>query len=74
VYRLVSHPSGDQEGYEENFADATRELHDVFAAHGAQMFGYTDASSAAGYGHEASKTQLGDKVRANYNSRFFFAF
>jgi len=30
---------GDQEGYEENFADGTGELHDVFASHGCTMFG-----------------------------------
>ena len=37
------------------------EIHDVFEAKGAQMFGYTDASEAAGYFHEESKTQRGDK-------------
>lgn len=30
---------GDQEGYEENFADGTGELHDVFESHGCTMFG-----------------------------------
>ena len=52
---------GDQEGYGENFAEGVGEIHDVFEAKGAQMFGYTDASEAAGYFHEESKTQRGDK-------------
>merc|ERR1711935_677252 len=43
--------------YAENFADATGELHDVFQALGAKIFGYT---SQEGYEHEASKSIRGD--------------
>jgi flavodoxin I len=49
---------GDQVSYAENYADATGELHDVFQALGAQMFGYT---SQEGYEHEDSKSIRGDK-------------
>merc|ERR1712084_52932 len=49
---------GDQEGYGDNFTDGIEELHETFAAAGAKMVGYVDAS---GYNHSASKSVRGDK-------------
>ena len=48
---------GDSISYSENFADATGELHDVFASLGCKMIGYT---SQAGYQHKTSKSIRGD--------------
>merc|ERR1712187_289997 len=44
---------GDQEGYGDNFCDGIEELRETFAAAGAKMVGYVDAS---GYNHAASKS------------------
>merc|ERR1712115_161086 len=49
---------GDQEGYGDNFTDGIEELHETFAAAGAKMVGYVDAS---GYQHQESKSVRGDK-------------
>ncbi len=48
---------GDSVSYSENFADATGELHDVFASLGCKMIGYT---SQEGYQHKMSKSIRGD--------------
>jgi len=48
---------GDSVSYSENFADATGELHDVFASLGCKMIGYT---SQEGYQHKTSKSPRGD--------------
>jgi len=44
---------GDSAGYADNFCDGIEELHATFAAAGAKMVGYVDAS---GYAHEESKS------------------
>merc|ERR1719510_1761134 len=44
--------------YGDNFCDGIEELHETFAAAGAKMVGYVDAS---GYQHEESKSIKGDK-------------
>merc|ERR1711865_259918 len=44
---------GDSAGYADNFCDGIEELHAAFAAAGAKMVGYVDAS---GYAHEESKS------------------
>merc|ERR1712050_134892 len=49
---------GDQEGYGDNFCDGIEELHETFAAAGAKMIGYVDASA---YGHSESKSDKGGK-------------
>lgn len=49
---------GDSVSYSENYADATGELHDVFASLGCKMIGYT---SQEGYQHKTSKSIRGDK-------------
>jgi len=49
---------GDQEGYGDNFCDGIEELHETFAAAGAKMIGYVDASS---YNHAESKSDKGGK-------------
>lgn len=49
---------GDQVSYNENYADATGELFDVFEGLGCSMMG---AWSQEGYEHEASKSIRGDK-------------
>jgi len=48
---------GDSVSYDENYADAAGELHDVFESLGCQMIGYT---SQEGYQHEESKAARGD--------------
>jgi flavodoxin I len=45
--------TGDSAGYGDNFCDAIEELHSTFAAAGAKMVGYVDAS---GYQHTDSKS------------------
>jgi flavodoxin I len=54
---------GDQEGYGDNFADGVGEMHDVFKACGATMYGYTDATDGS-YEHGDSKAQVGDQFVA----------
>merc|ERR1719195_2557130 len=49
---------GDSSGYGDNFCDGIEELHETFAAAGAKMVGYVDASA---YQHEESKSVQGDK-------------
>merc|ERR1712032_1636358 len=49
---------GDSQGYGDNFCDGIEELHETFAAAGAKMMGYVDASA---YQHAASKSVRGDK-------------
>merc|ERR1712050_742427 len=49
---------GDSQGYGDNFCDGIEELHETFAAAGAKMIGYVDAS---GYGHSESKSDKGGK-------------
>jgi flavodoxin I len=49
---------GDSQGYGDNFCDGIEELHETFAAAGAKMVGYVDAS---GYQHAESKSVKGDK-------------
>jgi len=44
---------GDSQGYGDNFCDGIEELHETFAAAGAKMMGYVDASA---YQHEESKS------------------
>lgn len=48
---------GDQESYDENFADATGELFDAFEGLGCKMYG---SWSQEGYEHKASKSVRGD--------------
>lgn len=48
---------GDSEGYGDNYADASGELHDVFEKLGCRMMGYT---SQDGYFHSASKAIRGN--------------
>jgi flavodoxin I len=48
---------GDQISYDENYADATGELHDVFEGLGCKLMGYT---SQEGYEHVASKAVRGE--------------
>jgi len=50
--------TGDSAGYGDNFCDAIEELHSTFAAAGAKMVGYTDAS---GYQHTESKSDQDGK-------------
>merc|ERR1719464_1587432 len=49
---------GDSSGYGDNFCDGIEELHETFAAAGAKMVGYVDASA---YQHDESKSTRGDK-------------
>jgi len=49
---------GDSQGYGDNFCDGIEELHETFAAAGAKMMGYVDASA---YQHEESKSVRGGK-------------
>lgn len=49
---------GDSVSYSENYADATGELHDVFASLGCKMIGYT---SQEGHQHKTSKSICGDE-------------
>merc|ERR1712173_228974 len=44
---------GDSQGYGDNFCDGIEELHETFAAAGAKLVGYVDAS---GYQHSESKS------------------
>jgi len=44
---------GDSQGYGDNFCDGIEELHETFAAAGAKLVGYVDAS---GYQHTESKS------------------
>merc|ERR1712079_150003 len=49
---------GDSQGYGDNFCDGIEELHETFAAAGAKMMGYVDASA---YQHEESKSEKNGK-------------
>lgn len=49
---------GDSQGYGDNFCDGIEELHSTFAAAGAKLIGYVDAS---GYTYEESKSETGGK-------------
>lgn len=49
---------GDSQGYGDNFCDGIEELHETFAASGAKMMGYVDASA---YQHAESKSDKGGK-------------
>merc|ERR1712241_1182184 len=49
---------GDSGSYGDSFCDGIEELHATFAAAGAKMVGYVDAS---GYSHEESKSVQGGK-------------
>merc|ERR1712032_193320 len=49
---------GDSQGYGDNFCDGIEELHETFAAAGAKMVGYVDAS---GYQHGESKSDKDGK-------------
>jgi len=49
---------GDSQGYGDNFCDGIEELHSTFAAAGAKMVGYVDAS---GYTFDESKSNIDGK-------------
>ena len=52
---------GDSSSYGDNYCDATGELHDVFASHGAAMKGYVLIDES--YKHEESKAVVGNRRR-----------